>query len=86
MIVVGVVVMVVERLVVVGKVVVTVVVIRPAAVVLVVVVGSSRSAAIRPAYPYPLAQTKYELSFILAGMRAQVSILTRCNLTQRNPL
>ena len=56
---------------------VTVVVIRPAAVVLVVVVGSGRSAAIRPAYMYSLAKTKSELSFILAGMHAQVSILKK---------
>ena len=76
---------VVKELVVVGKVVVvTVVVVRPAAVVLVVVVGSDRPAAIHPAYP--LAQTKYELSFILSGMRAQVSILQKCNQTQHNSL
>ena len=85
MIIVGVsVVVAVKRLVVVSKVVVAVVVIRPAAVVLVVVVGSGRSAAIRPAYLYPLAQTKYKLSFILAGMRAQVSILKKCNQTLRS--
>ena len=71
---------VVEELVVVGKVVVKVVVVRPAAVVLVVVVGSGKSVAIRP------AQTKYELSFILAGMRAQVSILKKCSQTQRSRL
>ena len=72
---------VVKELVVVGKVVVvTVVVVRPAAVVLVVVVGSGKSVAIRP------AQTKYELSFILAGMRAQVSILKKCSQTQRSRL
>ena len=71
----------VEKLVVMGKVVVvTVVVVRPAAVVLVVVVGSGKSVAIRP------AQTKYELSFILAGMRAQVSILKKCSQTQRSRL
>ena len=65
----------VEVMVVVGNVVVTVVVVRPAAVVLAVVVGSGRPAAIRPGYPYPLAQTKYELSFMLLGMRQLVSIL-----------
>ena len=77
---------VVEVMVVVGKVGVTVVVVRPAAVVLVVVVGLGRPAAIRPWYPYPLAQTKYELLFMLSGMRPQVSILKKCNQTQRNPM
>ena len=74
--------------VVVGKVVVTEAV-RSATVVLVVVVvvvGSDRLAAMRPAYPYPLAQTKYELSCMLSDRRAQVSILKKCNQTQRNPL
>ena len=61
-------------------------VVRSAAVVLVVVVGSVRPAAICPVYPYPFAQTKYELSFILSGMRAQVSILQKCNQTQHNSL
>ena len=75
-----------EVMVVVGNVVVTVVVVRPAAVVLVVVVGSGRPAAIRPWYPYPLAQTKYELLFMLSGMRPQVSILKKCNQTHCNPL
>ena len=73
--------------VVVGKVVVTEAV-RSATVVLVVVVvvvGSGRLAAMRPAYPYPLAQTKYELC-MLSDRRAQVSILKKCNQTQRNPL
>ena len=87
MVVVVVVAVMVEKLVVMGKVVVvTVVVVRPAAVVLVVVVGSVRPAAICPVYPYPFAQTKYELSFILSGMRAQVSILQKCNQTQHNSL
>ena len=66
--------------VVVGKVVVTVVV-WPAAVV-----GSGRPAAICPGYLYPLAQTKYKLSFMLSGMRPQVSILKKCNQTQCNSL
>ena len=48
-------------LVVVGKLPVLAVVVRPAAVASVVVVRSGRAAAIRPEYPYPLAQTKYEL-------------------------
>ena len=92
LIVVGVLVVVVVVAAVVGEVVVdkvvvvTLVVVRPAAVVLVVVVGSDRPAAIRPGYPYPLAQTKYELSFMLSGMRPQVLILKKCNPTQRNPL
>ena len=72
-------------MVVVGKVVVTEVV-RSAAVVLMVVVGSGRPAAIRSGYPYPLAPTKYELSFMLSGMRPQVSILKKCNQTQCNSL
>ena len=77
----------VVREVVVGKVVVvTLVVVRPAAVVLVVVVESDRPAAIGPGYPYLLAQTKFELSFMLSGMRPQVLILKKCNPTQRNPL
>ena len=73
--------------VVVGKVVVTEAV-RSATVVLVVVVvvGSGMLTAMRPAYPYPLAQTKYELSCMLSDRRAQVSILKKCNQTQRNPL
>ena len=73
--------------VVVGRVVVTEAA-RSATVVLVVVVvvGSGRLAAMRPAYPYPLAQTKYELSCMLSDRRAQVSILKKCNQTQRNPL
>ena len=91
MVVVGVLVVavVVVRVVVVGRVVVTEAV-RSATVVLVVVVvvvvGSDRLAAMRPAYPYPLAQTKYELSCMLSDRRAQVSILKKCNQTQRNPL
>ena len=80
-------VVVVRVVVVVGRVVVTEAV-RSATVVLVVVVvvGSGRLAAMRPAYPYPLAQTKYELSCMLSDRRAQVSILKKCNQTQRNPL
>ena len=84
MIVVGV--LVVAVMLVVVEVVVVTVVDRPAAVVLVVVVGSGRPAAIRPGYLYPLAQTKYELSFMLSGMRPQVSILKKCNQTQCNSL
>ena len=76
--------------VVVGRVVVTEAV-RSATVVLVVVVvvvvvGSGRLAVMRPAYPYPLAQTKFELSCMLSNRRPQVSILKKCNQTQRNPL
>ena len=81
-------VVVVKVVVVVGRVVVTEAV-RLATVVLVVVVvvvGSGRLAAMRPAYPYPLAQTKYELSCMLSDRRPQVSILKKCNQTQRNPL
>ena len=83
MVVVGVLVVVVvvavRVVVVVGRVVVTEAV-RSATVVLVVVVvvvvvGSDRLAAMRPAYPYPLAQTKYELSCMLSDRRPQVSIL-----------
>ena len=77
--------MVVAVVVVVGKVVVVTKAVRSATVVLVVVV-SGRLAAMRPAYPYPLAQTKYELSCMLSDRRAQVSILKKCNQTQRNPL
>ena len=86
MVVVGV--LVVAVVVVVGKVVVVTEAVRSATVVLVVVVvvGSGRLAAMRPAYPYPLAQTKYELSCMLSDRRAQVSILKKCNQTQRNPL
>ena len=82
-------VVVVKAVVVVGRVVVTEAV-RSATVVLVVVVvvvvGSGRLAAMRPAYPYPLAQTKYELSCMLSDRRPQVSILKKYNQTQRNPL
>ena len=77
--------------VVVGRVVVTetvrsATVVLVVVVVVVVVVVSGRLAAMRPAYPYPLAQTKYELSCMLSDRRAQVSILKKCNQTQRNPL
>ena len=79
--------------VVVGKVVVVTEAVRSATVVLVVVVvvvvvvvGSGRLAAMRPAYPYPLAQTKYELWCMLSDRCPQVSILKKCNQTQRNPL
>ena len=58
-------------MVVVGKVVKVTGVVTPAAVV----VGSGKATATRPEYLYPLAQTKYELSCMLSGMRAQVSIL-----------
>ena len=78
--------LVVVVVVVVGKLVVVTVVVRPAAVVSVVVVRSGRAAAIRPGYPYPLAQTKFELSCMLSGKRPQVSVLKKCNQTQRNPL
>ena len=60
-------------------------VVRPAAVVL-VVVGLGRAAAMRSGYPYLFEQTKYELSCMLSDMRAQVSILKKCNHTQHNPL
>ena len=83
----------VVAVVVVGKVVVVVTeAVRSATVVLVVVVVvvvvvvSGGLAAMRPAYPYPLVQTKYELSCMLSDRRPQVSILKKCNQTQRNPL
>ena len=85
-------VVVVKVVVVVGRVVVTeavrsaTVVLVVVVVVVVVVVGSGRLAAMRPAYPYPLAQTKYELSCMLSDRRPQVSILKKYNQTQRNPL
>ena len=62
-----------------GKLVVVTVIVKPAALVLVVVVRTGRAVAIHPGYSYPLAQTKYEFSCMLSGMRPQVSILKKCH-------